>query len=199
MCETLDVTIAHCSVLTPFKHSSEQQWHLNLCTPYFHRILYMSKNFKDLISWKGLFQQNFDCFHMRAKCVIWIIIWITQCTHERSNCDIWIMQCTHERPNLGFCIPAGECLGTLPIKHAHVCRAHISCASVHMQRAVYRRKWLEGHLAPPPTARSGHSYSDFAAWFARCVLNLKTPPDRHLKCAFQMTHCNVIWRTHGPK
>ena len=27
--------------------------------------------------------------------------------------------------------------------------AHISCASVHMQRAVYRRKWLD-HLAPPP-------------------------------------------------
>ena len=29
--------------------------------------------------------------------------------------------------------------------------------------------------------------------------NLKTPPDRHLKCAFQMTHRYVIWRTHGPK
>ena len=45
--------------------------------------------------------------------------WITQCTHERSNCDIWITQCTHETPNFRFCIPAGEeCLGTLPIKHA---------------------------------------------------------------------------------
>ena len=29
--------------------------------------------------------------------------------------------------------------------------------------------------------------------------NLKTPPDRHLKCAFQMTHRDVIWHTHGPK
>ena len=28
--------------------------------------------------------------------------------------------------------------------------ARISCASVHMQHAVYRRKWLEGHLAPRP-------------------------------------------------
>ena len=29
--------------------------------------------------------------------------------------------------------------------------------------------------------------------------NWKTPPDRHLNCAFQMTHRDVIWRTHGPK
>ena len=29
--------------------------------------------------------------------------------------------------------------------------------------------------------------------------NLKTAPDRHLKCAFQMTHRDVIWCTHGPK
>ena len=31
--------------------------------------------------------------------------------------------------------------------------ARISCASVHIQHAVYRRKWLEGHLAPPPKSR----------------------------------------------
>ena len=31
--------------------------------------------------------------------------------------------------------------------------ARISCASVHMQRAVYRRKWLEGHLALPPKSQ----------------------------------------------
>ena len=31
--------------------------------------------------------------------------------------------------------------------------ARISCASVHMQRTVYRRKWLEGHLALPPKSR----------------------------------------------
>ena len=63
--------------------------------------------------------------------------WITQCTHERSNCDIWLTQCTHERPNLRFCIrERGEeawlCLGI------H-CAVYVSCASVcikHVQRAV---------------------------------------------------------------
>ena len=29
--------------------------------------------------------------------------------------------------------------------------------------------------------------------------NWKTPLDRHLKCAFQIMHRDVIWRTHGPK
>ena len=29
--------------------------------------------------------------------------------------------------------------------------------------------------------------------------NWKTPLDRHLKCAFQITHRDVIWRTQGPK
>ena len=78
-------------------------------------------------------------------------IWITQCTHERSNCDIWITQCTHERPNLGFSIPEREKNVWIPCQsNMHVAR--ISCASVHMQRMVYRWKWLEieGHLAPPP-------------------------------------------------
>ena len=31
--------------------------------------------------------------------------------------------------------------------------AHIFCAAVHMQRVVYRRKWLEGHVAPPPKSQ----------------------------------------------
>ena len=29
--------------------------------------------------------------------------------------------------------------------------------------------------------------------------NWKTPLDRHLKCAFKITHRYVIWHTHGPK
>ena len=65
-----------------------------------------------------------------------------------------------------------------------------------MQRAVYRRKWLEGHLTPPPK-------SQFRGQGIHTVIcemrNRKTPPDRHLKCAFQMTHRDVIWRTHSPK
>ena len=77
--------------------------------------------------------------------------------------------------------------------------ARISHASVHMQRAVYRRKWI-GHLTPPPKSR--FRGQGIIRWF-RCVIcemrNLKTPPDRHLKCAFQMTHRDVIWRIHGPK
>ena len=62
----------------------------------------------------------------------------------------------------------------------------------------YRRKWLEGHVAPPPKLE----VRAFIRWFC-CVIwemrNWKTPPDRHLKCAFQMTHRDVIWRTYGPK
>ena len=87
-----------------------------------------------------------DCFHTRAKCVIWIIIWIAhfelRSVHTRCN---W--------PNLGFCIPAGEeCLGTLPIKHAQS-SYFLQCFCTCIQRAVYRRKWLEGYLAPAPKLR----------------------------------------------
>ena len=75
----------------------------------------------------------------------------------------------------------------------------ISCASVHRQCSVYRRKWLEGHLAPPPN--HDLEVRAFIRWL-RCVIcemrNRKTPLDCHLKCAFQITHRDVIWRTHGP-
>ena len=67
-----------------------------------------------------------------------------------------------------------------------------------MQRAVYRRKWLEGHSTP----NHDLEVRAFIQWFC-CVIcemrNWKTPLDRHLKCAFQITHPGVIWRTHGPK
>ena len=96
----------------------------------------------------------FDCFHRRAKVRNWndhsnCTIWITQCTHEWSNCDIWITQCTHERPNLEFCISEWEKNVWVPCQ-SNMHGARISCTSVHMQRAIYRRKWLEGHVAPPP-------------------------------------------------
>ena len=65
--------------------------------------------------------------------------------------------------------------------------ARISCASIHMHRAVYRRKWLEGHLAPPPN--HDLEVRAFIQWF-RCVIcemrNLKTPRDRHLKWRIAM-------------
>ena len=69
-------------------------------------------------------------------------IWILQCTHERSNCDIWITQCTHKRTNLQFSIPERVKI-----------RAHVSCASVYICSAVYRRKWLEGHVTPSPKSQ----------------------------------------------
>ena len=113
-----------------------------------------------------------------------------------SNCDIWITQCTHERPNLGFSIPEQEKNVWVPCQ-SNMHGARISCASVHMQRMVYRRKWLDGHLAPPP--KSQFSGQGIHGWF-HCVIceirNWKTPPDRHLKCAFQMTHRDVIWHVH---
>ena len=91
----------------------------------------------------------------------------------------------NERRNLAWSIRSGR---------------RMSCASVHMWCAVYRRKWFRSLSSASQITikKSGHSYSDFAAWFARCVTG-KTPPDRHLKCTFQMTHRAVIWRTHGPK
>ena len=114
--------------------------------------------------------------------------WITQCTHERSNCDIWITQCTHERPNLGFSIPEREKNVWVPCQ-SNMHGARISCASVHMQCVVYRRKWLEGHLAPPPQKKKKKSQfrgQDIYTVISLCDLrdaNWKTPPDRHLKCA----------------
>ena len=126
-----------------------------------------------------------DSFHTRAECVIWIAFWITQCTHERSNCDIWITQCAHDRPNLGFSIPERKKNVWVPCQ-SNMHRARISCASVHMQRAVYRRKWLEGHLALPPE-------SQFSGQGIHTVISLRDLRDalwtrKHLR--------TVIWNAH---
>ena len=83
--------------------------------------------------------------NFNSKCAFWI----TQCTHDWSTCVFWITQYTHERPKFGFWIPAGEeCLGTLPIKHAW--SSHFLCFYTYAARAVYRRKWLEGHTSSAP-------------------------------------------------
>ena len=63
----------------------------------------------------------------------------------------------------------------------------------------YRWKWLEGHTSSAPQntiLRSSHSYTDFLAWFARIVTG-KHLCTRDLRCAFQITFCDVIWQTHG--
>ena len=127
-------------------------------------------------------------------------IWITQCTHERSNCDIWITQCTCTRETeFGFSIPEREKNVWVPCQ-SNVHGARISCASVHVQCAVYRRKWLVGHVAPPPPPQSqfrgqGIHTVMFPARFERCITG------KHLRIVIWNAQFNrdIIWRTHGPK
>ena len=140
---------------------------------------------------------------MRAKCVIWIIIWIAHfeldSVHTREVIAIFELRSVHTRDRIWDFAFQREKNVWVPCQ-SNLHGARISCASVHMQRAVYRRKWLEGHLALPPIRDL--EVREFMRWF-RCVIcemrNLKPPPDRHLKCPFQMTHRDVIWRTHSSK
>ena len=74
--------------------------------------------------------------------------WVTQCTHGRSNCEFWITQCTHERRILDFAFQREKNVWVPCQSNMH--GARISCASVHMQLAVYRRKLLEGHTSSAP-------------------------------------------------
>ena len=97
-----------------------------------------------------------------------------------------------QETDLGFCISAGEeRLGTLPIKHAR--SSQILCFCTYAARGVHRRKWLGGHLAPPPNHDLEVRAPSFIQWFRWVICemrNLKTPLDCHLKCTFQMTHRN---------
>ena len=118
---------------------------------------------------------------MRAKCVIWIIIWIAHfelCSvHTREVIAIFELHSVHTRDRIWDFAFQWEKNVWAPCQ-SNMHGACISCASVNMQHVVFIR------------------------WF-RCVIcemrNLKTPPDRHLKCAFQMTHRDVILCTHSPK
>ena len=120
--------------------------------------------------------------------------------HTREVIVIIELRSVHTRDRIwGFAFQSGRrCLGTLPwIKHARSSYFLCFIWIVHMQCAVYIRKWLEGRVAPPPN----HNL-EVKAFIRRfcCVIwekrNWKTPLDRHLNCAFQMTHYDVIWRTH---
>ena len=115
-------------------------------TPFIDTTFFLRKEKKLL--WLFSHESKVRNWNDHSNCAIWI----TQCTHERSNCDIWITQCTHERPNLEFCIPEREKNVWVPCQ-SNMHGARISCTSVHMQRAIYRRKWLEGHVAPPPKSQ----------------------------------------------
>ena len=97
-----------------------------------------------------------DCFHTRAKCVIWTIIWIAhfelRCVHTREVIVIFELCSVHTRDRIwDFAFQRKKNVWVPCQSNMH--GARISCASIHMQRAVYRRNWLEGHLAPPPQSR----------------------------------------------
>ena len=96
------------------------------------------------------------CFHTTAKCVFWILIRNAQfelrSVHMREVIAIFELRSVHTRDRIWDFAFRREKNVWVPCqsnKHG----ARISCASVHMQRAVYRRKWLEGHLALPPKSR----------------------------------------------
>ena len=106
------------------------------------------------------------------------------------NCDIWITKCTHERektfPSLRFSIPErGEEAWLISV----FCW-HADCYFISIRKcAVYRRKWLEGHVAPPPKSHN-LEVKAFIRRF-RCMIwemgHWKTPPDHHVNCAIQIT------------
>ena len=66
------------------------------------------------------------------------------------NCDIWIVECTHEKAkSLRFSIPErGEEAWLVSVFFWHA-----DCYSFLLENAVYRRKWLEGHVALPPKSQ----------------------------------------------
>ena len=77
----------------------------------------------------------------------------------------------------------------------HVCCLRFLCMC---SARYYRWKWLGGHTSSAPKntiLRSSHSYR------FRCVIcenrNWKTPLYHDLRCAFQITFCDVIWHTHS--
>ena len=78
----------------------------------------------------------------------------------------------------------------------HVCCLHFLCMC---SARYYRWKWLEGHTSSAPPKHDSEVKS-FIHRF-RCVIcenrNWKTPLYRDLRCAFQITFCDVIWHTHS--
>ena len=85
-----------------------------------------------------------------------IAIFELRSVHTREVIAIFELRSVHmiERPNLGFSIPEREKNVWVPCQ-SNMHGARIACASVHtcIQHVVYRRKWLEGHVAPPPKSQ----------------------------------------------
>ena len=61
---------------------------------------------------------------------------------KNCNCENYAVY-TREKRLARVCVPC----------QSNMHGARVSCASVHLQRVVYRRKWLESHVAPPPKSQ----------------------------------------------
>ena len=78
-----------------------------------------------------------------------MIIWIAQfesCSvHTREVIAIFELRSVHTRDRI--------C--DLAFQSGRTCvpRVWVPCPSVHMQHALYKRKWLEGHVALPPKSQ----------------------------------------------
>ena len=82
----------------------------------------------------------------------------------KCNCDIWMTECTHKRKRqvcqvCGLAFQSGEkkiCLVSMFFWHAD---CYFICDRISIRKwTVYRRKWLEGHIAASPKSKfSGQS------------------------------------------
>ena len=124
--------------------------------------------------------------------------------HTREVIAIFALRSVHTRGRFGILHSSGRRMSGYPANQTCTELAFpvLLCFCTYAARGVHRRKWLGGHLAPPPNHDLEVRAPAFIQWFRWVICeirNLKTPLDRHLKCAFQMTHRNIIWRTHGTK
>ena len=101
------------------------------------------------------FHGDLDCFHMTAKCVFLIAIQDAhlelRSVHTVEVIAYFELRSIHTSASdrnldVGFQREKNIWVPCQSNMHG----ARISCASVHMQRAVYRRKWLEGHTSSAP-------------------------------------------------
>ena len=72
------------------------------------------------------------------------------------NCDIWITECKQEREREKTSL---SLLSSIPKRRQETWLVsafswHADCYFISIRKcAVYRRKWIEGHIAPPPKSQ----------------------------------------------
>ena len=147
-----NVKLCACLVNPPYLHSAKQRMEsgkgVSIETPAFM--------LQTLFSWVKSIEQGFQAMWkwlFSHESVIWIIIWIghfeLRSVHTREVIAIFELRSVHTRDRIWDFAFQREKNVWVPCQ-SNMHGARISCTSVHMQRSVYRRKWLEGHLAPPP-------------------------------------------------